>query len=268
MNSLGTPIAVGRTAEIYAWSDRFILKLIRPGFPAYLADQEWKYADAAWRLGARAPKPVEILDVEGRRGVVFQRLDGSTLSRHMQRSLHRLGEYARLLARLHVELHSLSVPSFPSQSERIRRNLEGSEYLPAELKPPLLQLLDGLPEDDRLCHGDFHPENLILTRDGPLIIDWESSMRGCPAADVARTCLWMRTALQFDPGLRGWLKRRLGMWLERAYRAEYERAAPGRLDRLEEWITLQAASRLQEGNRDQMKNLLPIIQKGAAAIPS
>lgn len=51
------PIAAGRTAEIYAWGEDRILKLIRPGFPPYLADQEWRYSSAAWALGARAEIP-------------------------------------------------------------------------------------------------------------------------------------------------------------------------------------------------------------------
>jgi hypothetical protein len=41
MSFLGIPLAAGRTAEIYLWEEGFILKLIRPGFPAHLADQEF-----------------------------------------------------------------------------------------------------------------------------------------------------------------------------------------------------------------------------------
>jgi len=61
MSSLGTPIATGRTAEIYAWENGCILKLIRPGFPAHLADQEWRNSMTAWKLGARAPRPVKLV---------------------------------------------------------------------------------------------------------------------------------------------------------------------------------------------------------------
>jgi len=40
----GTPIASGRTAEIFPWGDGHILKLTRADFPSILADQEWQNA--------------------------------------------------------------------------------------------------------------------------------------------------------------------------------------------------------------------------------
>ena len=38
-----------------------------------------------------------------------------------------------------------------------------------------------------LLHRDLHPQNVILTADGPRIIDWEGAARGPAAADVAMT---------------------------------------------------------------------------------
>jgi aminoglycoside phosphotransferase (APT) family kinase protein len=38
-----------------------------------------------------------------------------------------------------------------------------------------------------LLHRDLHPQNVILTADGPRIIDWEGAARGPAVADVAMT---------------------------------------------------------------------------------
>jgi aminoglycoside phosphotransferase (APT) family kinase protein len=43
---------------------------------------------------------------------------------------------------------------------------------------------DGAPV---LLHRDLHPQNVILTADGPRIIDWEGAARGPAVADVAMT---------------------------------------------------------------------------------
>ena len=43
--NLGSQVAAGRTAEIFAWGNENILKLTRPGFPSQLADQEWRNAE-------------------------------------------------------------------------------------------------------------------------------------------------------------------------------------------------------------------------------
>ncbi len=42
---------------------------------------------------------------------------------------------------------------------------------------------------DRLIHLDLHPENVILSADGPVVIDWTNACRGSPALDVAMTYL-------------------------------------------------------------------------------
>lgn len=53
----------------------------------------------------------------------------------------------------------------------------------------ILDLGDGqIPfEDARLLHGDFHPANVLLSPQGPVVIDWTNAHAGEPAFDVALT---------------------------------------------------------------------------------
>ncbi|TMA37195.1 MAG: aminoglycoside phosphotransferase family protein, partial [Deltaproteobacteria bacterium] len=44
-------------------------------------------------------------------------------------------------------------------------------------------MLETLPDGDQLCHGDMHPGNIMLSRRGPMVIDWTNARRGHPAAD-------------------------------------------------------------------------------------
>jgi aminoglycoside phosphotransferase (APT) family kinase protein len=179
----------------------------------------------------------------------------------MQRAPFRIAGFGRLLGRLHARLHDLPGPMFPAQRERIIRNLNRSAFLPEERKASLLELLESLPGGEIVCHGDFHPENIILAESGPVIIDWEGCMHGNPAGDVAATCLWIRAVFTFRPGVAGWLMRRLGRRFERAYLAEYHRLAPGRIARLEEWVALLAACRMSEETRPEFDHLLRLIER-------
>ena len=266
MYPLGTPLASGRTAEIYAWENDCILKLIRPGFPAHLADQEWRQAMVAWKLGARAPHPVKLIEVEGRRGVVLPRIDGPNLAQVLRRSLWRMDSLARLLGRLHAELHWLSAPRFPSLHGRLHRNLAQASLLDEPRKAILLALLDRLPEENTLCHGDFHLENILLSNTGPVIIDWEGSMHASPAGDVANTLLWFRTAFQGGQGLKGWLTRWIGGHMKRAYLQEYRRSGPP-LTHVPAWTAIHAAARLNEENRAHQALLAGIVTKELAQVP-
>jgi Ser/Thr protein kinase RdoA (MazF antagonist) len=49
-----------------------------------------------------------------------------------------------------------------------------------------------------LLHRDLHPQNVILTADGPRIIDWEGAARGPAAADIAMT--WVIVGFSAVPG--------------------------------------------------------------------
>jgi thiamine kinase-like enzyme len=47
--------------------------------------------------------------------------------------------------------------------------------------------LEAMPKGTKLCHGDFNPSNIIITKnDVPYIIDWSHATMGNASADVAR----------------------------------------------------------------------------------
>lgn len=67
--------------------------------------------------------------------------------------------------------------------------ISASAY-PATVRYDLHVRLDGLPRHMKLCHGDYQPSNVIITKDGtPYIIDWAHATQGNGSADAARTYL-------------------------------------------------------------------------------
>ncbi len=59
-------------------------------------------------------------------------------------------------------------------------------------KHAIAQHAAGLPDGDQVCHGDFHPDNIMLTPAGPRVIDWNNATSGNPLADIAWTSLILR----------------------------------------------------------------------------
>ena len=53
-------------------------------------------------------------------------------------------------------------------------------------------------DSDVLLHRDLHPQNVILTQNGPVLIDWEGAARGPAIADVAMT--WVIIGFSSIPG--------------------------------------------------------------------
>lgn len=63
-------------------------------------------------------------------------------------------------------------------------NLINDRAVDVELREWIKQL----PEGECLCHGDYHPFNLILTLGGsPIVIDFANICRGPSEYDIART---------------------------------------------------------------------------------
>ncbi|MGL5352877.1 MAG: aminoglycoside phosphotransferase family protein, partial [Clostridium sp.] len=61
-----------------------------------------------------------------------------------------------------------------------------------EIKAELFKYIDKLPDGNILCHGDFHPDNVIVTKNKEIIIDWMTATKGNKLADIARTCVMLR----------------------------------------------------------------------------
>ena len=60
------------------------------------------------------------------------------------------------------------------------------------MKKCALKVLERLPDDKFLCHGDFHPDQIIMSPKGPIVIDWITAIKGSPASDVAQSSLVLR----------------------------------------------------------------------------
>jgi len=258
---LRQPIAVGRTAEVFALGQDRVVKLLRDGFPAILVDQEALGTRAARRAGISAPEPGEIVEIGRRRGLILERVEGPTLVQEVSRRPYLLVKYSRLLGRLHAQITAASALDLPSQKARYIWQLNLAARLPADMKNAVLKMLEGLPDGDRLCHGDFHPENVIISRRGPVILDWEPAMRGSPAGDVATTCLWIRSVMTYFTGVKAGLFGQFARLSEAAYLSEYRKFASGDLDQLEDWIAVRGATRYCEDDRTSFTWLERLIRK-------
>lgn len=263
------PIASGRTAEIYAWGEGRILKLLRPGFWSGLIQQEQAITSAIYQAGLPAPKIYEIVEVDGRPGIVYERVDGPSLMGKMERNLFGLWKYAALLARLHADIHrhtySPAPEGAPRQKKILAQQIQSAEVLPASARSAVLALLDSLPDGDTLCHNDFHPLNVLMGPGGAVIIDWESASLGNPCADVARTTLTIALGRPVEGFPNRWVKT-VSEWYLRtfaaAYLGSYRSAAPNQLADFDAWQTVQAAAKVQWEAPANQGTWLDVIYQG------
>jgi hypothetical protein len=168
---------------------------------------------------------------------------------------------ARQLAELQADMHSRRVPELPALSETLAWKISRAEKLPENVRQAALKALEQLPEDDRLCHGDFHPGNILLSGRGPVIIDWIDGSRGRPILDVARSSLLFGSG-NIPSSISGaWIIRILQGSFYRIYHRRYFQLNPVNRNELDHWVPVVAAGRLDEGIYFDEDRLLALTQK-------
>lgn len=159
-------MAEGRDSEIFEHGHGLVLRRARDGRSLVGEAEVMRYARSR---GFPCP---EVTDA-GDGWLVMERLTGPTMVESAQRAPWNLLRYGRMLASLHGQLHAIAAPP----------------------GPPDVPLVG-----DRLLHCDLHPLNIMITRRGPVVIDWANAARGDPAYDLADT--WLVLSSAETPGSR------------------------------------------------------------------
>lgn len=194
---LGAPLAVGRSAEILGWPEGdLVVKLFPAAYDARLVDAEVLASTEAHRLGLTTIACHGQVQVEDRSGLLLDRLHGESLTRLAERNPLTLRSGSRTLARTHARVHAASTTALPEIRDSAVAALETAplSFLTAPQRELAREAIRSLPAGDRVLHLDFHTENVFAHDAGHAVIDWQTALRGDPAADVAMTVLLLSDA--------------------------------------------------------------------------
>ena len=259
-----TLLAEGRTAEVFAWGDGAVVKLFRDWVPLDQAEHEAQIARAVSASGLPVPWVGEIVDVDGRAGLVYERVDGPSLLDSFMKRPWTLRPTALILARLHAELHKTRIAAaVPAQRQRLVDKIDRAELLSPALRSRALEALAGLPDGDVLCHGDFHPGNILMPPSGPIIIDWIDATRGHPHADIARTLIIARFGVARGGPVAQRVLRAGVLGLLSIYEREYGRLCGTTRADVALWLPVVAAARIEEGV-DEAEALAAFVEQSLA----
>jgi Phosphotransferase enzyme family len=184
--SLGEKIGEGAYADVHAWAPGQVLKLFKSGFPRRHSWWEARMTRAAFAGGAPAPEVFDEVTLEGRFGVVLQRLDGPTLLQLSRSGAMTPEQTGSILAALAISVHKMAPPpDVLSLRDTMAGSSRLSSTLPEHIATGILTLIERLAPGDGLCHGDIHSGNVIMTADGPRLIDWGGATRAPAGLDLA-----------------------------------------------------------------------------------
>lgn len=262
MVAKGDLLGRGRTADVFAWEDGRVLKHFHAWVPQEWVELEYQKAQAVVAAQVDTPAVHNLLEMEGRPALVYDRVDGPTLAGWMQARPWRLWRGATYLATVQAAIHQRRTGSeLASHLDHLAGNIRRAPLLDDRLRAALLDYLERLPDSDCVSHGDLHPENILMTVRGPVVIDWISAVRGHPMADVARTEILIGNSHLgvLNPALR-WLFERANRLILSLYRRQYARQ--GNLDPalVEAYRPVVAAARLAENIEAERGALLQMAR--------
>ena len=259
-------IGQGREAEVFECRDGRVLKLLRAPGPSTGLAFEIAALEAARSAGVSVPQVYEEVVIDGRLGLMMERLEGSDLLTIIGQKPWLVFDSGRLTGEIHARINAARAPaSLPAVRDVVNRGL--ARLAPSE--PTLVEwvgrILAHLPDGEALCHGDFHPGQVMSSGDRYAAFDWSGAKRGDPLFDYARTRVLLSMG-EPPPGTQPTLKllakigRRV---LIASYVRAYERHTAERLGeaRVRRWEIVNLVARLLDEVPGERPRLLQRLQR-------
>jgi hypothetical protein len=246
----GAVVAVGSRSVVRMWGDDAVVKVPNDGVPSSWIRHEAQFTSAVWAIGVPAHRLLGIEQHGDKLISIYERVGGPTLWSLINAEPSRAATYGALLGELHARVLTVVPPvSLPRQGDRLRCKLRrASASFDVPYSESMARVPDARPSIG-VCHGDFHPGNVVMSPGGPMIVDWFDACRGDAAADIARSSLLLGAGVPNSKHLEhlpGHTPQILG-----DVHAAYLATVCGRLEidtrLVDRWRRVEAVARLAEG---------------------
>lgn len=189
----GELVGRGRTSDVYAFGAGAVVKVSKPQVPPEWPQIEAELTDLVHARGVPAPAVEGMVNVDGRDAVVFARIDGDSMWQHMVDRPDQADALTRVLVDVHRTIARAGpIEGLPDLVDRISTKVRAVESLTDAQQVEACAIADALPRGAALLHGDLHPQNVLMSKSGPVVIDWFDAAIGHPVADVVRSSILMR----------------------------------------------------------------------------
>ena len=198
-------IGQGANGKVYRTDRETIIKVYMNPDALPEIHRERELARLAFVAGVPTAIPYDVVRIEGSSkvesgtaeagdskratyGSVFELLNAKSFARLLIDNEKPLDEVARMSVDLLKLIHSKvirsdSLPDMKAVALGWARFLK--DYLPTEQYGKLYALIDAVPEDDHLMHGDYHIKNIEYQDGECLLIDMDTLCHGHPIFELA-----------------------------------------------------------------------------------
>lgn len=255
-------IARGGEAEIYDAGDGKILRVVtRPGVK--LLETEKNLFPVLYSNNINVPRIYEFLETDGKPAELMQRINGNSLFGYMMSYPLKIPQTIKKMALLQSRIFDVKADKLKTIKDNVQYFASRPPLLDKQLIDFTLKLLAELPEENYLCHGDFHPGN-ILTQDNDFyVIDWSGAYKGSYLCDVANTYLLMKRVPRV-PGqssINYSVTKRAGSFIAKSYLKEISQLREFDRAAFSKWTVIMSFLRVNYGLPSERDGRIGYISK-------
>ena len=181
-------IGRGACGECFRIDDETIIKLYYDNTDTKFIEHEKALAKKAFVMGIPTAISYDIVEANGRKGVVYELIKAKTLGELMRSENAKLDEYAGLYVDICKQVHSIRTkdPEIPSFKEENRADIKNITGITEEERNYLHRFLDLVPDGDTCLHGDLNINNIMVQNGECCLIDMGELSTGTPMFDISR----------------------------------------------------------------------------------
>ncbi len=180
-------IGRGANGAVYRYDAETIVKVYFNSDALPEIQRERELARKALVLGINTAIPYDVVRVGENYGTVMELLEATSLSKMIKKDPEHLEVPLKYYVDMLKQIHSTEVNAGDMPDMR-KVALDWAafdrDYLPKELGDKLYRMVEAVPEQQTMLHGDYHTNN-IMVRDGEaLLIDMDTLCVGHPIFEL------------------------------------------------------------------------------------
>ncbi len=178
----------GSNGVVYRYDPEIVVKVYRNADALAEIHRERQLARRALILGIPTAIPFDVVKVGKTYGSVFELLNAKSFSKLIAAEPEKIDQYISEFVELLKRIHA--TPVSPDEMEDMKAVALGwAKYLvghlPEEMSSKLISLIEHVPEQHTMIHGDYHTNNVEMQNGEVLLIDMDTLSFGHPVFELA-----------------------------------------------------------------------------------
>ena len=189
-------IGAGACGEVFRLDDETIIKLYYPRVKKEEIEQEKALAKKAFVMGVPTAISYDIVEADGRTGVVYELIKSKTIGELIRGDEGHLEKYVDMYAAVCRQIHGIEAEpgQLPSFKDINRSDIPNVTGITEEEWAYLHRFLDLIPDRMNCLHGDLNINNIMVQNGECCLIDMGEFSTGTPMFDLSRILFSMEFA--------------------------------------------------------------------------